>query len=204
MLCWLVHSALAAAFAPQPSAAQSRRRPVHACMKVKAPARKAPTKGFGKATTKAAKRAPVVRLDPDVQAAIEALALSPQQSIEAYLNPQHLEPDALRETGERLRAGEVVVLQDAFRPEFAEMAHAELKDKHVQWEHNEAYFPDGYHHRHQNVYDRSSWSERLNATAAVFTDPATARFMEGLTGRDCSGETTGAPSWCGPQVTSYK
>ena len=165
-------------------------------MKVKAPKRPAPAKkGFGKAAPKA-KRAPVVRLDPSVEAAVEALALSPRQSIEEYLNPLHLEPDALRATGEKLRAGEVVVLQDAFRPEFAEMVYAELYDKHVSWVHNEEYFPDGYHHRHQNVYDRSSFSARLNATLGVFTDAASARFMEGLTGRDCGGETLGAPSWC--------
>ena len=44
---------------------------------------------------------------------------------------------------ERLRAGDVVVLRDAFRPEFAEMVYQELSDKHVAWELNEAYFPDG-------------------------------------------------------------
>ena len=36
------------------------------------------------------------------------------------------------------------------------------------WSANEGYFEDGYGYRHLNVYDRSLWSRRLNATFAVF------------------------------------
>ena len=89
------------------------------------------------------------------------------------------------------------MLRDAFRPEFAEMVHAELKSKDVAWELNEAYFPDGYAHRHSNAYDRGAWSARLNATLGVFESEASAEYMGRLTGRDCAGETTGAPSWYG-------
>ena len=97
--------------------------------------------------------------------------------------------------GEKLRAGEVVVLRDAFRPEFAEMVHAELSAKDMPWELNEDYFEDGYHHRHHNVYDKSGWSARLNLTQAVFASEASKRLMSELTLRDCGGETTAAPSW---------
>tara|TARA_B110001452_G_scaffold102607_2_gene85165 strand:- start:279 stop:1244 length:966 start_codon:yes stop_codon:yes gene_type:complete len=155
----------------------------------------APAKrGFGAPTkAKAKKRAPVVPLDPSTALALDALREQEDQSLATYLSPAHL---ANREDiGRRLRDGEVVVLQDAFRPEFAEMVHAELSDKSVAWELNEAYFPDGYAHRHHNVYDRESWSARLNATLDVFSDAASQQLMSELTGRDCSGPTQGAPSW---------
>ena len=35
----------------------------------------------------------------------------------------------------------------------------------------------------------------MNATLNVFADAATQQFMKTLTGRDCDGETVGAPSW---------
>ena len=76
-----------------------------------------------------------------------------------------------------------------------EAVHAELAADSVAWEHNEAYFADGYHHRHQNAYDTRAWSARLNRTFDVFSDPATRRFVGALAGRDCAGPTTGAPSW---------
>jgi len=154
--------------------------------------------GFGAAVKekkKKKKKAPVVQLDPGITSVLEDLA-GGEQSLLQYLNPRLFEdPATMQGVSARLKAGEVVVLRDAFRPEFAEMVHAELSCKHVAWELNEAYFPDGYAHRHHNVYDKGSWSQRLNSTLAVFADPASQRYMEELTGRDCSGETIGAPSW---------
>ena len=121
-----------------------------------ATAKKPKAAGFG-AKAKPKKRVPVVPLDPSLQMQIDALAQG-EQSIEAYLNPQLFEdPATMADVSTRLKAGEVVVLQDAFRPEFAEMVHAELSSKDVAWELNEAYFPDGYHHRHHNVYDQAGW-----------------------------------------------
>ena len=155
----------------------------------------AKAKGFGAKAAKPKKRAPVVPLDASTELQLDALAQG-EQSIAAYLNPKFFDdPATMAGISERLKAGEVVVLEEAFRPEFAEMVHAELSSKNVAWELNEAYFADGYHHRHHNVYDRSSWSARLNATLATLASPASQRFMQELTGRDCSGETQGAPSW---------
>lgn len=165
------------------------------CVGMKQATAKPKASGFGAKTAKPKKRAPVVPLDPSLEIQLDALAQG-EQSIEAYLNPQLFEdPTTMADVSKRLKAGEVVVLQDAFRPEFAEMVHAELSAKNVAWELNEAYFPDGYHHRHHNVYDQGSWSARLNATLAMMAAPASQRFMQELTGRDCSGETQGAPSW---------
>lgn len=153
------------------------------------------SKGFG-TSLKPKKRAPEVPLPPEVASAIQELFAADDQSIERYLNPKHLEdPATMEEIARKLQSGDVVVLRDAFRPEFAEMVFQELSAKSVAWDLNEAYFPDGYGHRHHNVYDKSSWSARLNATQAVFADAKTQAFMGELTGRDCSGVTVGAPSW---------
>ena len=72
--------------------------------------------GFCAKTAKPKKRAPVVPLDPSLEMQIDALAQG-EQSIEAYLNPQLFEdPATMADVSRRLKAGEVVVLQEAFRP----------------------------------------------------------------------------------------
>jgi len=156
-----------------------------------------PSKGFGAPTKSKPKKRAVVKLPPEVHEALEALNTEPgSHSIEKYLNPALLEdPATMQDVSARLRAGEVVVLRDAFRSEFAEMVYCELSDKNVAWELNEAYFEDGYHHKHHNVYDRGQWSARLNMTLDMLKHEDTQRFMAGLSGRDCSGDTVGAPSW---------
>lgn len=189
---WVVQTLVPLALLLAPPRAPPRSAAI--CMKTAAPK----GKGFGAATkTKASKKkvAPI-KLDPTLEAALAELAADGVPCLERYLNPKLFEDEAtMRDIGEQLRAGEVVVLRDAFRPEFAEMVHAELSAKSAAWELNEAYFPDGYHHRHHNIYDRGSWSARLNMTQDVFTDESSQQFISKLTARDCSGEVTGAPSW---------
>jgi len=138
-------------------------------------------------------------------------------SIVNFLNPALFEdPETLDDVGRRLRAGEVVVLKDAFRPEFAEATYRELKSKNVPWVVNEAYYEDGYANCHLNVYDSGQWSARLNRTFEVFASPETRRWIGELTQRDCSGECTGAPSkyrsgdhslphtdWVGQRTVAY-
>ena len=189
------------------------RRSSCATMKV---ATKPISKGFGAKKVAPAKQR-VVPLDPAVQSAIDELQQQGPPSLERYLNPALFEdPETMADVGRRLRAGEVVVLRDAFRPEFAAMVHAELSHSKVPWSLNEAYFADGYHHHHHNVYDQALWSARLNATFDVFRHDDSKRLMAELTGRDCGGEVTGAPSyymagdhslphtdWVGQRTVSY-
>ena len=152
------------------------------------------TKGFA-AKKKASKPAPVVPLDPSCAAAMLVLEEG-ERDLEHYLNPAHFaDPATMEDITRRLQAGDLVVIKDAFRPEFAEMVFTELSASSVAWELNEAYFPDGYAHLHNNVYERSSWSARLNATLDMFAAKASSAFISKLTGRDCTGDTTGAPSW---------
>lgn len=105
----------------------------------KAKAAKPSKGGFGAKPVSKPKKQRVITLDPAVQAAIDELQ-SGEQSIERYFNPALFEdPQTMSDISARLRAGEVVIIRDAFRPEFAEMVFAELSAKGVAWELNEAY-----------------------------------------------------------------
>ena len=118
------------------------------------------------------------------------------KSIESYLNPLLLaDPSLLKTAAEQIRAGNVVVLKDALDPILAEATHRELRAASAPWEHNEPYFDDGYHFKHSNIFKRELWSARLNSTMEIFESEETKAWMTQLTGRDCGGVTTGAPSY---------
>jgi len=192
-LLLLAAAQLATAGLHVPHSTQGNLRGARVCMK-----QATRGTGFGAKKPKSKKKkAAVVPLDPSIAAALDILAEDESaQNLETYLNPKLFEDSAtMDDISKRLQAGEVVVIRDAFRSEFAEMVYAELDAKSVEWDLNEAYFPDGYGHRHHNVYDKGSWSARLNATAAMFSDSGSQKLMQRLTGRDCTGETVGAPSW---------
>ena len=130
-----------AAVGSMPFSQQPGRAALHeVCMKTTAKA----AKGFGAAVaSKKKKKVPIVHLAPEVASALETLESS-EQSIRTYLNPKYTDdPAAMKEIADKLQSGDVVVLRDAFRPEFAEMVYSELMSKDVAWELNEAYFPDG-------------------------------------------------------------
>mmetsp|Transcript_3470 Transcript_3470/g.5579 ORF Transcript_3470/g.5579 Transcript_3470/m.5579 type:complete len:436 (-) Transcript_3470:48-1355(-) len=140
------------------------------------------------------KRAEVVPLDPSITAALAELEKG-NQSIQRYLSPHLFEdPATMLDIARRLQAGEIVVLRNAFRPAFAEMVHTELQAGGMSWELDEEHGP-AFAKRHHNVYDKSSWSARLNSTLNVFASDETKRFMQELTGRDCQGATAGSVSW---------
>ena len=183
-------------------------------------AKRAKRKGFGAAAPPAAAPAPTAGPrdrwaegppDPALEARLDALG---DGSLVDVLNPAVL--DGLEDVREKLRAGEVVILRDAFRTDFAEACYRELKSKHAPWSANEDYFEDGYGYRHLNVYDRALWSRRLNATFAVFDHAETKAWVSKLAERDCGGACTGAPSkyragdhslphtdWVGQRTVAY-
>ena len=183
-------------------------------------AKRAKRKGFGAAAPPAAAPAPTAGprerwAEGPPDAALEArLDALEDSSIVDVLNPAVL--DGLEDVREKLRRGEVVILRDAFRPDFAEACYRELESKHAPWSANEDYFEDGYGYRHLNVYDRSLWSRRLNATFAVFDHAETKAWVSALAERDCGGACTGAPSnyragdhslphtdWVGQRTVAY-
>jgi hypothetical protein len=187
-LLLVAHVACGGAFMSRPrSAASVALRAARAKRKgfgATAPPAAAPApkrKGFGATAPPAAAPAPIAGPrdrwaegppDAALEARLDALG---DGSLVDVLNPAVL--DGLEDVREKLRAGEVVILRDAFRPDFAEACYRELESKHAPWSANEDYFEDGYGYRHLNVYDRSLWSRRLNATFAVFDHAETKAWV---------------------------
>jgi hypothetical protein len=135
------------------------------------------------------------RFEPKV---IPTFTVEPNTSIHQYLNPKLLEdPSTLEKVGERLRAGELVIIRDAFRPEFAEAMHYDLSTNE-DWGLFQVHSSDGFHYHHHNIYDAEDYSELMNTTYKMFDHPDTKAWAEGLTGKDCSGEVTGSPSYYMP------
>jgi Rps23 Pro-64 3,4-dihydroxylase Tpa1-like proline 4-hydroxylase len=75
--------------------------------------------------------------------------------------------------------------------------HAELEATCEDWDRHEDYFDNGYHFRHKNIYDQSTFPPLCRALQInVLESEATRTFMTQLTGRDCSSPTvSGAPSY---------
>jgi hypothetical protein len=152
------------------------------------------SKGFGKSSTgagtKNSKRKPAH--------STPSYTLDDGSSIKQYLSPRLFEdPKILKDVGQKLRDGEIVVIRDAFVPEFAEGMYQELHDT-TTWSRNEDYFDDGYHFRHYNVYDKKDFSSLFLSAINMFDSDTTKDFLTDLTGRDCTGEAVGAPSYYGP------
>ena len=208
-LLLVAHVACGSAFTSRPRSAAS--------VALRA-AKQAKRRGFGATAPPAAAPAPTTRErwaegppDAALEARLDALA---DGSIVDVLSPAVL--DGLEDVQDKLRRGEVVILRDAFRPDFAEACYRELESKHAPWSANEDYFEDGYGYRHLNVYDRALWSRRLNATFAVFDHAETKAWVSALAERDCGGACTGAPSkyragdhslphtdWVGQRTVAY-
>lgn len=163
---------------------------------------------------------------PFPEADLRALEELGTPSIPNYLDPRHDE-SSLADAGRRLQAGEVVILRDAFRREFAEATYLELQGNAVPWTLNQAADSTGYAYQHHNVYDRSlcAWrhagrslpgallslkfhpipacargtgSARLNATFDVFDAADSRSWIEALTKRNCAGPVVGSPSYYAP------
>jgi|Transcript_6493 Rps23 Pro-64 3,4-dihydroxylase Tpa1-like proline 4-hydroxylase len=143
--------------------------------------------GFGKSTVK---QAP--------PASASTYTIDKTKSIKDYLNPRLFQdPSTMKDIGQRLRDGKLVVIRDAFIPEFAEAMYEELHGT-TAWSKNEDYLPDGYHYKHNNVYDKSDYPPLCTPALEMFDSEESKRFMTELTGRDCAGETLGSPSYYEP------
>lgn len=130
--------------------------------------------------------------------------VSESKSIQNVLNSRYSDPTVLEDIKMRLRAGQVVILRDAFVPELADAMHAVLSAstenvKDSNWDHNEDYFGDGYHFRHYNIYNPQDFPTLCkDMQSNIFESDATRAFMTELTGRDCnSPEVSAAPSYYG-------
>lgn len=113
-----------------------------------------------------------------------------------YLSPHITQPDTLAEIRDKLRDGKVVVLRDAFIPEFAETMHQDLLQ--LNYTLQERYDPDGFHVIQYNVYQFSDFTQSMLAAAKMFESQDTKNLIQELTGRDCSGVVRTTASWFAP------
>ena len=88
----------------------------------------------------------------------------------------------------------MVVIRNAFIDELADAMHEQL-DLMTNWDRNEDYFEDGYHFRHNNIYDKNDFPPLFQAVNKMFESDATKQFLTKLSGRDCTGSISGAPSY---------
>lgn len=177
-------------------------------------------KGFGGSSKNTPTKEKPWKVELDAKVEKELTELEAQDKsldIRTFLNPELFnDPSTMEQIQSSLAKGEVVVLRNAFKKSFAEAAYCQLSSEFAPWALNEAYFPDGYAHKHSNIYDQSKWTERLNKTFSVFQSDATKDWISKISGRDCSGDCTGSPSlyragdhslphtdWIGQRTVAY-
>jgi thioredoxin 1 len=119
---------------------------------------------------------------------------SGQLSIETYLRSSLRGPgSALRELGPRLAAGELVAIENAFEPEFAERMHRCL-DLCTTWRVHENY-AERFSYYHHNLYHPEDFPPDLAWCSKLFNSPATKSWATRLSGRACIGPTSILASW---------
>ena len=115
-------------------------------------------------------------------------------SIEGYLRPSLRGPGgAIEEAGERLAAGGLVVIRDAFQAAFAERMHRSL-DSCTAWRVYEGY-EEHFHYHHHNVYLDSEYPPDIAWCCRVFDSASTKAWATRLSGRQCVGRTVFSASW---------
>lgn len=112
------------------------------------------------------------------------------KDLSKLLNPNLLEhPSIMARIGQQIKDGRVVVIRNAFRPDFAEAVYQELE--RAPFEVDQDFHPRGSHHFfHRLDTDMLHHYPILNATFEVFNSDETKEYMSELTGRDCMGEAT--------------
>ena len=115
-------------------------------------------------------------------------------SIESYLRPQLRGPGgAIEEAGARLAAGGLVVIRDAFQPEFAERMHRSLETC-TAWRVYEKY-EEHFHYHHHNLYIAGEYPPDIVFCDRVFDSASTKAWATRLSGRKCVGRTAFSASW---------
>ena len=133
-------------------------------------------------------RAPTT--DVDAQAAADASLLS----IETYLRPSLRGPgSALTDAIPRMAAGGLIVIRDAFEPDFAERMYRSL-DRCTTWRPYEGYEED-FHYHHHNLYHPEEYPADLAWCSKVFGSSSTKAWVTRLSGRSCLGPAQFSASW---------
>lgn len=124
----------------------------------------------------------------------DTFAPRPGASLTEYLNPLIFGNETfVQQIGETLHHQKLMVIHDAFIPEFAEYVWRDL-DAVEKWEYHDDYTEPGYICRKHNVYEMANYTKVMNETFAMFDHPTTREFVAHITGRDVSGPLSGSSS----------
>ena len=115
-------------------------------------------------------------------------------SIEAHLVPLlRGHGSALTAAIPRLAAGELIVIRDAFEPDFAERMYQSLVGC-TTWRPYEGYEEDFSYHHH-NLYHPEEYPADLAWCSKIFSSSRTKAWVARLSGRSCVGPTQFSASW---------
>ena len=138
--------------------------------------------------------APSAPATPTAKADMQAAADASGLSIEAYLRPSlRGSGSALAAAIPRMAAGKLIVIRDAFEPDFAERMYRSL-DTCTAWRVFEGYEED-FHYHHHNLYHPEEYPADLAWCSKVFTSASTKDWVSRLSGRSCPGPTQFSASW---------
>jgi thiol-disulfide isomerase/thioredoxin len=116
---------------------------------------------------------------------------APPPSIETFLRPPVRA--ALMDAGPRLSAGGLVVIRDAFEPDFAERMYRSL-DGSTNWRVQEGYEAHFHYHYHA-LGPAGAYPADLDGCSRVFDSPATKDWVTRVSGRPCPGPTEFFANW---------
>jgi thioredoxin 1 len=115
-------------------------------------------------------------------------------SIEDHLRPSLRGPaSALTDALPRLAAGRLIVIRNAFDPDFAERMHRSL-DGCKTWRVYEGYEED-FHYHHHNLYHPEEYPSDLAWCSKIFGSASTRAWATRLSGRSCIGPVQFSASW---------
>ena len=132
--------------------------------------------------------------DPDGQCpqedSLERSLASGEATLQDVLNPQIFQdPSSLQTIRDRIQVGQLVVIKNAFRSDFANYVWEDLyQQDDSQWQLNAEFDRSGFGFSHHNIYDPEDFSKVMNETFAIFNHPNTKQYMEELSGRSCTRE----------------
>jgi hypothetical protein len=134
--------------------------------------------------------------------------ITSESSILDYLDPTLLEDDeTLADARKSLLDGKLVVIRDAFIPEFAEHVWKQIDRDDLNWTNLDHNFDSQHIAGHISfkyaLTDKNAYSTELLDVLNMLNHPITTGFMEAISGRKCSGPTGNiVPTWYKPEDSS--
>mmetsp|Transcript_22561 Transcript_22561/g.53259 ORF Transcript_22561/g.53259 Transcript_22561/m.53259 type:complete len:627 (+) Transcript_22561:76-1956(+) len=110
-------------------------------------------------------------------------SIGPSSSMLDFFDDSLLEEDVLADIRDNLLAGRLVVIRDAFKPEFAEHVHSVLTGDDIQWNHRNRSDLKRF-----NIVNHTIESQEI---VDIFNNTKSRELMTRVSGRSCMGHDAG-------------